>query len=121
VADFAALGELNDAAVSGSRRAPHQEAAALADGGAGGLYRLIAGEPSSRDHRIAAWFRKPPGMSYEMLQTEIETRGRQTRFTLWQRQLVLGPAPEFCLQCSSRIDLPQEFEAEEVAIVPCID
>src|SRR5262245_3192340 len=41
----AALDALNDLAVSGARQQPHDRAAAAAEGGSGGLYRLRAGLP----------------------------------------------------------------------------
>jgi hypothetical protein len=88
--DFAALGALNDAAVAGARRDPHDAAARLAGGGHGGVYRLLTPLRDPVSDRVT-WCSKPPGVPYpEFLATlpEAET---------WQRQLVLGPAPEFCL------------------------
>src|SRR5438270_727740 len=55
VHDFAALGELNDAAVSGSRTSPHDSAASVAGGGTAGLYRLRLGGLATRPAH-AAWF-----------------------------------------------------------------
>ena len=43
VSNFADLGMLNEGAVSGSRRAPHDDVAAMAAGGAGGVYELQQG------------------------------------------------------------------------------
>src|SRR5438105_9092156 len=45
---FAALETLNEAAVTASRKAPHDAAAALAQGGAGGVYRLRSGPADLR-------------------------------------------------------------------------
>ena len=118
IADFAALGTMNDAAVSGSRKLPHDEVARLAAGGAGGLYRLVAGEARWRECQTAMWFRKPAGMTYEALQAEI---GMYTESAaLWQRQLVLGPTPEFCLQGSVSLKLAEEFQPEEVRLAQII-
>jgi hypothetical protein len=89
VDDFAALGALNEAAVSGARRGPHDAAAARAAGGAGGLYRRRA--TGARDPRCATWLSKPPGTSYPDFLARLPPSTE-----LWQRQLVLGPAPEFC-------------------------
>ncbi|MBV9610385.1 MAG: hypothetical protein JO187_12570, partial [Acidobacteria bacterium] len=44
VDDFAALGTLNEAAVSASRKLPHDEVARLAADGTAGVYRLVGGE-----------------------------------------------------------------------------
>jgi hypothetical protein len=98
VDDFAALGALNDAAVSGARRDPHDAAARLAGGGHGGVYHLITPSPPWGEragergpvHRTT-WFGKPAGVPY------AEFLARLPPGETWQRQLVLGPAPEFCL------------------------
>jgi hypothetical protein len=87
--DFAALGALNDAAVSGSRAARHEAVARLAGGGAGGLYRRLAagtGAPA-----VAYWVAKPPGATHASFVARLPAA------EAWQRQLVLGPAPEFCV------------------------
>jgi hypothetical protein len=90
VDDFAALGALNDAAVSGARRAPHDAAAQLAAGGHGGVYRLLT---ALRDPSVprTRWFSKPAGLAYP------DFLARLPEGELWQRQMVLGPAPEFCI------------------------
>src|SRR6266850_1802413 len=62
VSGFADLGMLNEGAVSGSRRAPHDDVARMAAGGAGGLYELQQGPADFRDAKVAHWFGKPPGM-----------------------------------------------------------
>jgi len=70
----------------------HDAAASLARGGTAGLYKLCS--PRARDARWAAWFSKPEGSSYAALFESVAAA--EGRFELWQRQLVLGPAPEFC-------------------------
>ena len=103
---------LNDAAVSGARRMPHDRVAGLADGGAGGLYFLRMGEVSAAAH--AHWFAKPAGVSYAEL---YETIGRiiaGTGAALWERRMVLGPAPEFCLAADEPMSLPAPFEATRI-------
>lgn len=98
VENSAALDGLNEAAVSGVCREPHNRVAKDAAGGAGGLYRLRVGEVGLVTARMALWFAKPAGMSYEalyrMLEAEVERVGGSG--SVWQRQMVLGPAPEFC-------------------------
>ena len=59
---FADLEPLNEGAVSGSRRAAHDDVAHMAAGGAGGVYELQQGPPDFRDARVAHWFGKPSGM-----------------------------------------------------------
>ncbi len=89
VEDFAALGALERAAVSGPRRAPHDGAARLARGGTAGLYGRLREGAAGADR--VAWFAKPAGMPYP------DFLARVPPAELWQRKLTLGPAPEFCL------------------------
>jgi hypothetical protein len=100
VEDWAALGVLNEGAVTGRPRGPHDEAALRAAGGAGGLLRHRSGPVVPRPEGSAAWFGKPPGWSYD----QVEDLGG--RFTVWHRQMVLGPAPEFCAFASASLDIP---------------
>jgi hypothetical protein len=87
VDDWQALGALNAAAVDSRHRTGHDSVADLAGDGWGGVYALVRGaaEPPGG----ARWLAKPPGRSYE------EFLGALPTSTVWQRQLVLGPAPEF--------------------------
>jgi hypothetical protein len=91
VDDFTALGELNVAAVSGDRKRPHDDAAGMAGEGMAGIYALRQGAPRLSDARRAAWFGKTAGASYDDFFRRLGGRG-----SLWQRQMVLGPTPEFC-------------------------
>src|SRR5687767_10982784 len=68
---FAALDTLNDAAVTASRRLPHDRAAALAADGAGGVHRLKLGEPVA-EPRYAYWLGKPAGVGYDELWRLLE-------------------------------------------------
>jgi hypothetical protein len=88
VDDFAALGRLNDAAVTAARQAPHDTVARLAGGGAGGLYRQLSAGAAAPDQ--VRWFSKPSTESYAAFLARFPAA------ETWQRQLVLGPAPEFC-------------------------
>ena len=58
VDDFTALGALNEAAISGPRRDPHDGAARMAQGGAGGVYRRVR-EGLATAPAQASWFGKP--------------------------------------------------------------
>ena len=98
-----ALDTLNEAAVDAHRRAAHDAVAVQAAEGAGGLYRLRAGEPDVAGG-WAAWFAKPAGTSYEELFGLLEPAAKAA--ALWQRQMVLGPAPEFCLLSPAPRALP---------------
>ncbi len=99
VEDFAALGVLNEAAVGRGHRTAHDEAARRFGAGSGGLYALLEGEAraSLLGETLAIWVGRPPGSPRRML-GELLGDGMDPRHaSLWRRQLVLGPAPEFCL------------------------
>lgn len=98
VAGSAQLDTINRAAVSGACEFPHARVAALAADGIAGLYRMPLGErafPAERVHE--QWLSKPAGEHYP----QFFARMRAVvgiDMCLWQRQMTLGPAPEFCLQ-----------------------
>jgi len=89
VDDFAALGALNEAAVTGSRRDPHDAVGRRAAGGVGGVYLRLASATAAVDR--VAWCAKPAGEPYAAF------LGRLPAAEVWQRQMVLGPTPEFCI------------------------
>lgn len=111
----AGLDPLNEAAVTASRQAPHDAAAAVAAGGAAGLYRLRRGkveEPVT----AAAWFSKPDGMTYTALEAALAAVVDSRDGALWCRQMVLGPTPEFCLQSATPVALPAPLVPRFVAL-----
>lgn len=73
--DWTALGVLNAAAVSASMRAGHDAAAALAGGGAGGVYASVRAAARGRAKDAAAWLSKPRGTTYP----EFARAGRAAR------------------------------------------
>jgi hypothetical protein len=95
VDNSAALDVLNEAAVTGPCKEPHNRVASQAAAGAGGLYRLHAGEPGLATAQVALWFAKPSGMGYENLYATLQPEINKVSGSLWRRQMVLGPAPEF--------------------------
>lgn len=88
VADWTALGELNTAAVDAGRRASHDAAAALVGAGWAGVYGLVRGAAEIPEQ--VRWLDKGHG------ETTPDLLARQGEAPAWQRQMVLGPAPEFC-------------------------
>jgi hypothetical protein len=116
VRDFQALGDLDEAAVDTSNKAAHDFAARGASVIAGGLYRLISGDLRPGKARMAAWIQKPTRMPYRaFFETLSESMGdRESR--LWQRQMVLGPAPEFCLQSDDAVPLPRGIRGRVLRI-----
>jgi hypothetical protein len=89
-ADWADLGRLNRAAVGGVAAAPHAALAELAGWGAGGVAALVAGDRAFRP--AWRWLAKPAGMTYGAFMARMPAGA-----TLWQRQMTLGPQPEFAL------------------------
>jgi hypothetical protein len=102
VEDYTALGILNEAAVAHGHRTVHDDLARRFGTGAGGLYGLVEGElapglDSIGDAAIAVWVARTPGVERRPL-GELLGDGMDPRHaSLWRRQLVFGPAPEFCL------------------------
>ena len=102
LADFTALGVFNEAAVGRGHRSTHDQIARRFGAGTGGLYGLIEGEaplhPMAAGTRSAAtWVARPPGATRRGLGELLGDGMDPQRASLWRRQLVLGPAPEFCL------------------------
>ena len=112
VEDWAALGRLNDAAVRGARAEPHGAVAARAGAGAGAVYGLVSGPPVLAARR-ASWLAKPPGGDRGAFHAKLAGPGR----SVWMRQLVLGPAPEYAVRSDVPIVLPFEARAIEAAAV----
>jgi hypothetical protein len=92
VADWADLGRLNEEAVSGARREPHDEVAFRAAWGAGGVWKAVRADLPLAQARHAAWFAKPPRLPDADFVAGLPAGG-----AVWQRQMVLGPAPEYVL------------------------
>jgi hypothetical protein len=109
-----ALDPLNEIAVSGARRPGHDEAAAFSARGVGGLYRLMEGEAELHAPATELWLTKPRTISYDQFYDWASPpagRGGE----LWRRQMVLGPAPEFCLLAASELRPPPEVELIQVS------
>jgi hypothetical protein len=92
----AALDELNEAAMRGACKAPHDRLAHAMEAGCAGLYSLVRGRPVAVPAGNARWFSKPQGMGYEELYARFHPAIFDTGATIWRRQMVLSPAPEFC-------------------------
>jgi hypothetical protein len=104
VDDWAALGRLNEVAVSGARREPHDAAAEAAHAGIAGVMAHVAGPLLPERPGWAAWLGKPAGMAYEDWHAELA--GGVGDASAWQRQMVLGPASEYCVLAGSERELP---------------
>jgi hypothetical protein len=96
VEDWAALGALGQRATEGSQGGLHDALAGLAGEGWGGVYALARGKAQVPER--VRWADKPRGESYESF---LE---HEPADAIWQRQLVLGPAPELCLSVEHSAD-----------------
>ncbi len=104
ITDFTAMGILNDGAVDGSRKSPHDEVAGMAADGVGGLYAVEAGQPSALSGGLFHWLRKPEDRNTPEYLRSLKDIALAAGGTLWRRQMNLGVAPEYCLRAERRID-----------------
>ncbi len=116
VENFTALGLLNEGAVTGVSKAPHDRIAQRADSGAGGVYRLRAGRPAFSRVRYALWFSKPKGVPYDDFYQGVPSSAIEAGGGLWERQMVLGPAPECCVLAAEVIALHDAIETLTLAV-----
>jgi len=92
VRGWAELGVLNDAAINAARRGDHDRAAGMAAGGWGSVYKLTRG-PAEIPAGVT-WCDKQRGQPTGDFLDALDADA------IWRRQLVLSPAPEFCLSGS---------------------
>jgi hypothetical protein len=116
VEDWAAVGALNHGAVAPAHLASHDRVAHRAGFGGGAIYALQSGEPAA-SYPYGSWFSKPPGTSYAELWASLAS-ATEADCAVWQRQLVLGPSPEFCLRSHVPPRLPEELAAERIHYEP---
>ena len=102
VEDWNGLGRLNEAAVTGSRREPHDAAAALVADGIAGVYALVGGRPERPGW--AGWVAKPADVGYEAFEPAL--RAAAGSGSVWKRQMVLGPTREFVVLAPGPVPLP---------------
>ncbi|HVC35028.1 MAG TPA: hypothetical protein VNL16_16065, partial [Chloroflexota bacterium] len=103
---FAALEPLNVGAVSTGPKPLHDHVAYASAGGAGGVYRLVSGTEQIKALTWAAWLSKPKGTRVADFSAALTPWIASGEVSLWRRQLVLGPAPEFCLTSAGGVELP---------------
>lgn len=97
VEDWAALGVLEEAAVSRGHATSHAAAAALTGMETAAVYRLLEGSADPGRAPTAVWVSPARGHERPALAQLLADGIDPERDGLWQRCLVLGPAPEYCL------------------------
>ena len=120
----ASLDALNEAAVAGLRKGPHDVLARAMGAGAGSLFqaRSSVDFTAIQSSRVATWIVKPRGMPYEPFYARVEpVVAGQPGASLWRRQMVLGPTTEFGLLSPERLDVPPGLEATaSISIQPIV-
>ena len=114
----AALDPLNVAAVSGDCREPHDRLASAMAAGAGSLLALRGEQADVAGARRATWLAKQRGMSYDAFYAALGSVPSVAHASLWRRQMVLGPTPEFGLLSAEPVGLPQNFQPLELELSP---
>jgi hypothetical protein len=102
VENWTALGVLEAAAVSRGHAGAHDGAAHAMGSGTGAVYRLLEGGASLQDVHTAVWVTRPVGSGSPQIAELLEDGFDPAVAALFQRCLVLGPAPEVCLLNAER-------------------
>jgi len=95
--DWAAVGVLEEAAVSRGHVSAHDKVASLAGVATGAIYRLVEGHPGLDATQVAVWVARSRGHEHPSLAALLGDGMDPAVGGLWRRCLGLGPAPEFCL------------------------
>jgi hypothetical protein len=96
IQSYTALGQLNDAAVSGACRAPHDDVAALVRTATAGLVGLVGGVIEVPDAPALGLLDKPAGQPYDTFRPALVAAAEAAPGTgCWMRQMTFGPGPEF--------------------------
>jgi hypothetical protein len=95
--DWAAVGVLEEAAVSPGHLSAHEKVASLSGRVTGAVYRLEEGHPGLLETRLAVWVEPAGDHADPSLAALLGDGLDPAAGGLWRRSLGLGPAPEFCL------------------------
>jgi hypothetical protein len=96
--DWAAVGVLEEAAVSHGHASLHEHVASRAGVSSGAVYRLIEGHAAQlADARVAVWVTRSPGRERPSLEALLGDGMDPASGCVWRRCLGLGPAPEYCV------------------------
>lgn len=109
-----AMDPLNAYAVTGDTKMAHDPLAVDMEIGAGGLYAHVSGAPCTAARSTAYFLSRPRGVDWRAALEPIRTASPNA--TIWRRQMVLGPAPEFAIEVAGdgTIAVPTGWEAQIV-------
>lgn len=109
-----AMDPLNAFAVVGDRQPSHDTLAAQMGAGAGGLYTHIWGNVCTAPTSTVVWLTRPRGIQWRPPLEAV--RAKVPAATVWRRQMVLGPAPEFAVEApgAATIPVPPGWESRAV-------
>ena len=116
VDDSAALDALNTAAVSGAAQAPHDHVAHAASAGVGSLLALRGEQADVAAARQMTWLAKPKGMPYDEFYSAVAAAPGMQQASLWRRQMVLSPTPEFGILSAAPVELAERFQPLRLAV-----
>jgi hypothetical protein len=98
--DWAALGVLEEAAVSHAHMSAHDRIASQAGVATSAVYRFLEGHAGLDETHVAVWVTSSSGHEHPSLSALLGDGMDPKLDGLWRRCLGLGPAPEFCLLAS---------------------
>jgi hypothetical protein len=109
-----AMDPLNAYAVTGDTKVVHDPLAAQMAVGAGGLYSHVCGDPCTAARSTVLFLTRPRGIDWQSALEPV--RATAPKVTIWRRQMVLGPAPEFAVEVpgDGTIAVPAGWEARTV-------
>ena len=115
VESSAGLDPLNKTAVAPEMWDVHAGISGKTEVGHGGLYYHILGDADPRALVRTVWLTRPRGIRYEAPLREIVAQAKGP-VSVWRKQMVLGPAPEFALlgDTSLALDLPESWATQTV-------
>jgi len=122
--DWAALGVLEEAAVSRGHTTAHDAVAALAGTETAAVYRLAEGSPDPGCAAVAVWVTPAGGHDRPVLARLLGDGIDPSCDGLWERCLVLGSAPRYCVLAgetpagASATRLPSGWSAATVERAP---
>jgi hypothetical protein len=123
VEGLGALEGLNTSIMNLGIRGQHDVVAKMSVKGTGTILSQVSGSLESLRSTTAAWVSKPRGMSYDEFYSETTLIIKGSPWSLWRRQLALGPTPEFLILCQKTLGVTENYSVHNVErqqIISCL-